>query len=725
MVASVSDLLDEAVNAGMEKVVSATVGGDLLDEASLKNKDPSMLSDGFKRHQSALLDKLFALENDEAKRRRQQSDIERTNANIGDVEQFFIMAGRGLTNVGRGFGLAEQEPEGVKKPLSALNEGEIIGDVGQAVGEAAPFVPAYMATGGMGLAPRVLASGAIGATEGGTVARGRGGTREEISQSAGIGGALASTSELLFGVLGRIGSRLFRQIGKRQRGPLITPDGKPSKEFQQVLEETGTSFDDLVGQAQDFIARAPDGTNPAQAARKARFDSLGIPATKGDITQDFGQQALESRLVTSMDDSAAPLRSLRRQQSNEFQKAVDGLISDLGMPDEAGISVKTALTAEKSVRKAEKNRLYKELFEASPELESVPLFSQNIKEAIPDQRELRRLKRISGSQVDAMEDLLVEFGVVQDDALVKKFAESGGEITPLSMGNFEEFRQAINQIERADQTGAVQVFSGPIKSALDSELDVVEDVATKAGMDDAAVSLAKRARSVTRGLKEDYSPQALAGRLIETKKDGITPLIESSQINKTLFAKSTPVEQLEKTVSLLNKAEGGKRAIGNLQAAAVFQALEDSLKATGRKVDGELLVSGSQFSKSLRNIGEDKLKVLFAKNPSQLKKLMNLKQTGLDIQASNDAVPKGSAPVIMDIMRRAGRLPGVAAVVDAANFIVSAGADDRAVRRALKADPDFKRTATMIEQEFPALASALGIAGVTAAAREDDDGNTI
>ena len=58
-------------------------------------------------------------------------------------------------------------------------------------------------------------------------------------------------------------------------------------------------------------------------------------------------------------------------------------------------------------------------------------------------------------------------------------------------------------------------------------------------------------------------------------------------------------------------------------------------------------------------------------------------------------------------------------LVDAVNFIANAGTDDRAVRRALDARPEFRRVIGELERDFPKLAAALGVAGV--AKLEDDD----
>jgi hypothetical protein len=86
-----------------------------------------------------------------------------------------------------------------------------------------------------------------------------------------------------------------------------------------------------------------------------------------------------------------------------------------------------------------------------------------------------------------------------------------------------------------------------------------------------------------------------------------------------------------------------------------------------------------------------------------------MKQTALDITPTAGAVPRGSAPVILDIINRAGRLPGLAMVRDIASFAINAGADDRAVARALKSNPALESTLRGLRRDFPTIAERLGI----------------
>ena len=94
----------------------------------------------------------------------------------GPIDAALISAGRGLTNIARGLGLADPAGEAERLGFEALEEQRPISTtVGEIAGEAAPFLLPGGAIGKLATIPgRVAASGLLGATEGGIIARGRG-----------------------------------------------------------------------------------------------------------------------------------------------------------------------------------------------------------------------------------------------------------------------------------------------------------------------------------------------------------------------------------------------------------------------------------------------------------------------------------------------------------------------------------------------------------------------
>lgn len=505
-------------------------------------------------------------------------------------------------------------------------------------------------------------------------------------------------------------------------GPVALKGGVPA--IRKAISELPTAQaaeDELTVAIKTISGGRPRGPGDSTVeeldaiARAARFKEQGIPATRGDITQEFAQQADEQRLLSmATGETGEPLRQLKLEQSQAFVSGVDDLVNSLGVPARTGDSIKDALTGRKQLLRTEKNALYKEVADASPDITSTPIFTDGILDATPDAKTIRRLRRLSPNSVEAVEDLMVEFGIDAGDEAVEAFLKTGGEITPLNLGNFEEFRVALGQIDRSDQTGAVSVITSRIRDALDDEATFIDEAIKGSGVTDQTIlDTLKEARSRVRTLKTEFSPQAISGRLIDVKRDGVTPVIEASKVAQDLLRPNAPIENLQRTLaSLRNSGARGQKAIQDLRASVIMDALENALRAPSRKTSGIETVGGNQFANALSKFGDDKLAVLFEGNEQALNSLLNLKQTALDITPTAGAVPRGSAPVILDLVKRAGRLPGLAAIVDALTFVVKAGADDRAVAKALRANPVVRKTLVGMRRNFPTIFERLGILAV-------------
>jgi hypothetical protein len=526
------------------------------------------------------------------------------------------------------------------------------------------------------------------------------------------GGAFGATlPTALLEAFGLVGLKKLR-LGKAD---FVTPDGKPSAELNAALQKAGVKFEDLTPEQLDELGKARQGADVLEASRRARFEEQGIPFTKGDVGQEFTQITKEQRLLSMIGaEESEPLRQLKFNQSQAFIKNVDEVVDGLGGAKDAGELLKGALEGRLKLLKKEKGDLYQQFANTSPDLKNLPIITDTLVDAIPDRATSRRIERLVPTQAKALDDLLVEFGVSKDAAKVDEFLKAGDNVTPLDIGNFEDFRQGINAIERADQTGAIKVLTGPIKRALDNEASLIDDAARAAGVtDESILAPLTKARETVRQIKTEFSPDALTGKLVKFKRDGVTPVIEASKAVDKVIGPNVPIENLERTLASLNKAgKDGKTAIKALQASVVFKALDDALKSPSRKVGGTQTLGGNQFDKSLRKFGDDRLNLLFADSPELLGRIKKLQKTAQDITPPSAAVPKGSAPIILDALQRFGRLPVAAAAVDFVKFVVRAGADDRAVAQAIKANPSFSKSAKLIREDMPNLAFALGIGGV-------------
>ena len=672
--------------------------------AYLKDEEESPLDD-------MSLDQLEALRAEMLNKKDESVRPDRTFS--GSVKALGTGTVKGLGDVGRGFGILNQLSEKEKAEFQSLADQYPEATVGEVIGQVAPFmVPGAFAARIASVPVRVAASALLGGSEGFVVTKGQGGTNTEAATMAGVGTLMGGTFEVAFPYLSRGASAVARSLGLKKSTGLLTKEGKPTPQFQKALDDAGIDFSDIEQSALAEVRKLSGKESPEQVARMTRFRSEGIKPTQGQVTQDFAQQAKESRLESMASGEAGdPLRQSRLIQSEKFQNNIDEFVDSLGVPDQAGENIKAALKSRKTMVRTEKNKYYQQVAEVAPEVANAPIITDTIIEALPNKATLRRIQRLAPTGTDALDDLLIEFGLDQSPEAMEAFMKSGGEITPLTLGNFDDFRQAINLIERTDQTGALSVITGPIKTALDGEATLIDDAVKNSGLSaDGVLDLLDKARAGVRELKTEFSDQAISGRLINTKRDGFTPVVEASKVTQKLLSPNAPIEELRAVLNNLAKAgPKGAQAIGDLQAATVLQAMEAALKAPSRKTAGIETMGGNQFAKALTAIGDDKLALIFQGNEEALKRLKNLKQLAKDMEPTAGAVPKGSAPVILDALNTVNSGAGLMSYINLVKVVGKAGADDRAVSAALKGKPEVIENAREISRLYPTLATALGL----------------
>ncbi len=650
-----------------------------------------------------------------------QEAMQELASEVGPIESFLIGTGKGMATVGRGLGIIGEEDSTVTQALGALQQQRpYTYGAGEIVGEAAPFVPLSVATGGIGgLGLRTAASASVGALEGATISRGR---EEDILTGAATGAGIGAGAELLFPVMGKLGRKIYQKaLGKAPRGSMLTSMGTPTPELKEALDAAGITFEELTADAQSVISGSRAGADPTQVARQTMFAEAGVPATRGEITQQFGQRATEQRLLESAEDLAAePLRQFKLKQSEAVKENLRGLFTGDVTKEETGNLIQDALTGRKKLLRSQKNELYKEAADASEGIGGVQIFTDNIEDAIPNKATMRRLSRVQGNQVDALEDLLVEFGISKNEDAIEKFIMSGGEVMPLSINNVEEFRSALSALERADVTGSTKVATSGIKNALDSELDEMTQVVGTENLPAGILDTLKEARSTTRQLKTEFSPQSMIGRIIDAKKDGVTQITEASKVYDKLIGKAAPVEDVRKTMSSLVKSgEKGEQAIASLQASTIMDLIDAGFGTESRKISGVKTFNPTAFKRRLKNIGEDKLKSIFINNTNGLNKLKNIDKIASDLIPESGAVPKGSANVILDLMNKLGvvgistKIPGGSLLVGSMEKIAKPVKTRAAVKKAVEAAPEVKQLEYFFDQSFPGIASALGISAIT------------
>lgn len=642
------------------------------------------------------------------------------------LEKLAVATGKGFYNIGRGLGLVDAPGDTEQKGYEALAaESPKTTMAGEIIGETAPFLlPTVAAAKIPAIGARAASMAGIGAAQSGLASAGRGESGGTQLASAGLGGALAGGLELAFPHIGRIGGAIIRRVsGRPPAGALIDDAGRLSPEMLDALKKIGMTEDEFTAQvtAAAQAGQAPygaitdltqfkPGTSPDQVARMALFQSERIPFTRGDITQDFADVASERTLAElATDPNAQPFRAYLAGQSKAIRDRLTATTGGLGAAEGAGTSAKSALLAEKGLLRGKKNALYGEARELAKESGGLPINAAPIASAIPDANTLDDLAITSPSAIASLDKALIKYGV--------KAAPDGyqGAITPLSIENFESFRKLLGNIERADQSGAAGVAIGPIRSSLDAQLDALpESVANPA-----LAQKLRDARSTVRQIKTEFSPQALAGRLIETKRDGVTEAVEASKAIPVIFSNATPIEQVKKTVQILSRSDAGKKSIGDMQAAAFLQVADAAFGSGTNKVGDVVLLSPGAYKAAVDKIGKEKLNILFSGNQKALKTMENFFEIATLKQAPSGAVPKGSASKLTELFHRfaASRfIPMGQTFMDVVAAAKGAGDTGRSARAAMNPSPKVIDMEETIKASYPNVWKVITGAGRPSAA---------
>lgn len=445
----------------------------------------------------------------------------------------------------------------------------------------------------------------------------------------------------------------------------------------------------------------------------------GIRATTGEATQDLAQQKAENFLAEQASEGGEQLRGYKLAQSREIKQYLENVAPE--QVDSVGDSIKQALELRENSAKFKRKQAYDKLSELTNDLD-IRLNTEVISKSLPTPRELRNFERTMPNQYSAIDGLLNEFGFDLTDAGIQKAAKGGYDIEPLSVSNVEDFRKALNAIERADTTGTTSNIIGPLKTALDEEFDMAAKALQKNGSSDVARA-AKEARQSHIALKTEFDEKGLTKQLIDNKSyQSRLPKIEESQVYNKLIAKSTPVESFNRVVSSLNRAGSkGKRAKAQIQSQMVMDLIDSGFSAKSRKINGEQVFGANAFATRFDTL-EPKLKSIM--EPEQFNKLKKLRNDASDLIPPSGALPKGSAGFFIETLDKAGLMGIMSSIPYAgpasAEFlrkIGKASQDAKAYEKAIASSPELKDAVNLLATDYPSLAVALGIP----LAREDEE----
>ncbi|QDP63214.1 MAG: hypothetical protein Unbinned1520contig1002_12 [Prokaryotic dsDNA virus sp.] len=243
--------------------------------------------------------------------------------------------------------------------------------------------------------------------------------------------------------------------------------------------------------ATQTIKKATQADLTPEALQKIRAaEGQGVQLSKAQATGDFGASDAEQTLLKSVSPEGIQARQFADTQQEQLKAASKAFTDKFGgsarlteatgdLAEETardkGFQIQGELLDIKEFGRKEVNELYKLAGESTGE--AVPLNNSSIVE-IADEIIVNR--PITPEVEKSINTALAKFGLVGDSVeqssrnkfKVTDGADSitiTGEVTPLTLNNAEDFRQALNKAVGADQTGSAKI----VVNALDEQVNLV------------------------------------------------------------------------------------------------------------------------------------------------------------------------------------------------------------------------------------------------------------
>ncbi len=655
----------------------------------------------------------FKVETVDPIEQQRQQLAEQLASEQGPFQSAAIAAGRGLTTIARGLGLAEPEDPATTRAFKALQEQRPISTtIGEVAGEAAPFLlPGGLVAKAATIPGRVAAAGLLGAAEGSLIVSGKGGGDIETLKGAGIGGAVAGTLELALPIIGRIGGKIFRNVtGKTPSTPLLDKQGQPSQEFVAALDKAGLSFDDVAGEANRLID-VGEIDDAVSLARRSFLEEQGITPTLPQITGEATQFQAQQELAKTSGKVRRALAGQETILAKRFENAVTATGGSANRSTSPTIDfiADRSIDLDKSISDA-----YKAARESAPTEKKIQL--DKLSSAL---NSLKDFERSTGGLPSAVKGFLKQRGLV--DSSGRLITTNKKAISDIAKLKSKAKRQGLS----IDDSGVVRNSLGQVSERITSELsdlnaknvgrllnateaeslridlnslfDTLKPLGKRrlAGLKDALdsdvenafnIDAFSRARAAKAKFESDLS-RAKINKFDSRKKNLVRDILEN-KINPDEFLKeavlskttrSADLEQLKRFLHLdfAGVADAGPQAWNDLRA----EAMEHIKNTAIREVAGEPALTRAGIERALGQFGRDKLRVLFSREE---RKFLNdmLKTSKLREPVRGTALGKGpSAQAISGLSKAVNRIPLINSVFGGATELVASDVSGRLILR--------------------------------------------
>lgn len=486
------------------------------------------------------------------------------------------------------------------------------------------------------------------------------------------GGVGALAGSVLTAGAAKLGEAIARRWNTfRSTGTPVNAD----KIIKESLEEVGQTADDIPAPQ---LAALREQVNAAfkqnekldlpAALRKQDFDSLGIPATGGQITRDASQFARE-RNLRGVAGVGEPLLTRFEAQNQALQKKV-GEFGGKNSSEQyqAGLKLAEALKRVDDGMSEKVSAAYKAARDSSGKDLNVPTkgLAQDYARVISDfgdkvpsgvRYRMEELGLMSGTQKKV-------FSVEDAEKLLKTINDniSNDPATNKALG---ELRNAVkNAVLSADDQGGV--FAEARKEA-----------AKRFALQDAIPAL--KAASTDSTASDDFVRKFVVGGKTENVKE------------MAKLLKSAEPEAFQ---------EARNQIGANLQRAAF-----------GENVTGDKIFSPERYAKALREMGSEKLAAFYS--PEEIAQLKTVSRVGSYINTTPTAAPVNNSNTAGALMNLLTKVPGAPAAASLVNAMRNTVDNSRVVDRALAAKVP-KSPADLTPEQIAAMAKLLAIGGAGA-----------
>jgi hypothetical protein len=567
----------------------------------------------------------------------------------------------GIQSDEKGNLIAANNKTGAKVILNKPGVSQI--DILQGLGIAAAFTPAGRVAGALKVA------GAAGATSAGIEAlQALSGGEFDVSQVA-IDTVTAGVLDKAFEVAkatGRSIKDVLRNDAKIDPNQLLKsfePQGFTSKSLGRERQVFGRK-----DSTQETIRKATQADLTPEALQKIRrAESQGVQLTRAQATGDFGASDAEQTLLKSISPEGVQSRQFADQQQEQLKGAAKaftdkfggsarlteatGELADITARDKGSV-IQAELLDIKELGRKEVSELYKLAGESAGD--AVPLDKGSIVD-VADEIIVNR--PITPEVEKSINTALAKFGLVGDSveqSSRNKFKVTDGtdvititgDVTPLTLNNAEEFRQALNKAVGADQTGSAKI----VVNALDEQVNSI----IKEGAESGRTTVFKQAREAFASEKGKFSAKDVIEDLTSFKRGTSTPKIDPETVINKIAKGDKAVTNIRKIKKILleNPTDSSKRAWRSIQAETVGDILSQAINKD------TLEISGARLNSAMKKYRPEALRELLGKK--QFAELKRLQQTIGDatIAPPGTTNPSGTFTKLLNITERLGNFAG-------------------------------------------------------------------